>query len=79
MKDLEEETEILYETVAPDTAYVSPNDVDAPTNTKTSTASTTASQTNNQIEAKTQNKPALIPDRTKNIKKIQTREGRPNK
>lgn len=79
-KNKEEETEILYETVAPDTAYVSPNDVDAPTQSqKTSTASTTASQTNNQIEAKTQNKPALIPDRTKNIKKIQTREGRPNK
>lgn len=77
-KNKEEETEILYETVAPDTAYVSPNDVDAPTQ-KTSTASTTASQTNNQIEAKTQNKPALIPDRTKNIKKTQTREGRPNK
>lgn len=78
-KNKEEETEILYETVVPDTAYVSPNDVDAPTNTKTSTTSTTASQTNNQIEAKTQNKPDLIPDRTKNIKKIQTREGRPNK
>lgn len=78
-KNKEEETEILYETVAPDTNFVSPNDVDAPTSTKTSTASTTASQTNNQIEAKTQNKPALIPDKTKNIKKTQTREGRPNK
>ena len=78
-KNKEEETEILYETVVPDTNFVSPNDVDAPTSTKTSTASTTASQTNNQIEAKTQNKPALIPDRTKNIKKTQTREGRPNK
>ena len=82
-KNKEEETEILYETVAPDTAYVSPNDVDAPTatntNTKTSTVSTTASQTNNQIEAKVNNKPDLIPDRTKNIKKTQTREGRPNK
>lgn len=78
-KNKEEETEILYETVVPDTNFVRPNDVDAPTSTKTSTASTTASQTNNQIEAKTQNKPALIPDRTKNIKKTQTREGRPNK
>ena len=82
-KNKEEETEILYETVAPDTNFVSPNDVDAPTatntNTKTSTASTTASQTNNQIEAKTQNKPKLVPDKTKNIKKTQTREGRPNK
>lgn len=78
-KNKEEETEILYETVVPDTNFVSPNDVDAPTSTKTSTASTTASQTNNQIEAKTQNKPKLVPDRTKNIKKTQTREGRPNK
>lgn len=82
-KNKEEETEILYETVAPDTDFVSPNDVDAPTttntNTKTSTTSTTASQTNNQIEAKTQNKPKLVPDKTKNIKKTQTREGRPNK
>lgn len=82
-KNKEEETEILYETVAPDTNFVSPNDVDAPTatntNTKTSTASTTASQTNNQIEAKMQNKPKLVPDKTKNIKKTQTREGRPNK
>lgn len=78
-KNKEEETHILYETVAPDTNFGSPNDVDAPTSTKTSTASTTASQTNNQIEAKTQNKPALIPDKTKNIKKTQTREGRPNK
>lgn len=78
-KNKEEETEILYETVVPDTNFVCPNDVDAPTSTKTSTASTTASQTNNQIEAKTQNKPKLVPDRTKNIKKTQTREGRPNK
>lgn len=79
-KNKEEETEILYETVAPDTDFVSPNDVDAPTDvTKTSTVSTTASQTNNQIEAKTQNKPKLVPDKTKNIKKVQSREGRPTK
>ena len=77
-KNKEEETHILYETVAPDTPYVSPNDVDAPTQ-KTSTASTTAFQTNNQIEAKTQNKPKPVPDRTKNIKNINSREGRPNK
>lgn len=79
-KNKEEETEILYETVAPDTAYVSPNDVDAPTQ-KTSTTSTTASQTNNQIKAKnntttTQN---VVKDKTNNIKSTQTREGRPNK
>lgn len=78
-KNKEEEVEIPYETMAPDTAYVSPNDVDTLTTQKTSTTSTTASQTNNQIEAKTQNKPALIPDKTKNIKNIQSREGRPNK
>ena len=81
-KNKEEETEILYETVAPDTEFVSPNDVDNPVgteNTKTSTVSTTASQTNNQIEAKTQNKPKLVPDKTKNIKKVQSREGRPTK
>lgn len=79
-KNKEEETEILYETVAPDTNFVSPNDVDNPLESqKTSTASTTDSQTNNQIEAKTQNKPKLVPDKTKNIKKVQSREGRPTK
>lgn len=79
-KNKEEETHILYETVAPDTDFVSPNDVDNPVGTeKTSTVSTTASQTNNQIEAKTQNKPKLVPDKTKNIKKVQSREGRPTK
>lgn len=82
-KNKEEETEILYETVAPDTQFVSPNDVDKPTDAqpsqKTSTTSTTASQTNNQIEARTQNKPELVPDKTKNIKKVQSREGRPTK
>ena len=84
-----EETEIPYDTVAPDTAYVSPNDVettnattatdDNTTTTKTSTVSTTSSQTNNQIEAKTQNNSPAVKDKTKNIKKTQTREGRPNK
>lgn len=47
--------------------------------TKTSTTSTTASQTNNQIEAKTQNKPKLVPDKTDNVKNINSREGRPTK
>lgn len=81
-----EETEVPYNTVAPDTAYVSPNDVTTNTTTttdditaKTSTVSTTSSQTNNQIEAKTQNNSPAVKDRTKNIKKTQTREGRPNK
>lgn len=86
-KNKEEETEIPYATVTPDTNFVSPNDVDtlpsaSTENTpseKTSTTSTTASQTNNQIEAKTQNKTPAVKDRTKNIKKTQTREGRPTK
>ena len=88
-KNKEEETEIPYATVTPDTNFVSPNDVDSlssttdtQTNTpsqKTSTTSTTASQTNNQIEAKTQNKSQPVKDRTNNIKKTQIREGRPTK
>lgn len=79
-KNKEEEAEVPYHTMVPDTDFVSPNDVDNPAEaTKTSTVSTTASQTNNQIEAKTQNKPKLIPDKTKNIKNVQSREGRPNK
>lgn len=87
-KNKEEETEIPYATVTPDTNFVSPNDVDTLSGTasdtqapsqKTSTTSTTASQTNNQIEAKTQNKSQPVKDRTKNIKKTQVREGRPTK
>ena len=70
-----EETEIPYNTVAPDTSYVSPNDVttnatassDTPA-TKTTTATTTASQTNNQIEAKTQHQNKnVVKDKTDNI------------
>ena len=84
-KNKEEETS--YATVTPDTNFVSPNDVDSLSSTsteatpseKTSTTSTTDSQTNNQIEAKTQNKSQPVKDRTKNIKKTQAREGRPNK
>lgn len=75
-KNKEEEIEIPYETVTPDTPYVSPNDVDVVN--KTSTTSTTASQTNNQIEAKTQTRNP-VPDRTNNIPNPQAREGRPNK
>lgn len=85
-KNKEEETEIPYATVTPDTNFVSPNDVDSlPASTentpsqKTSTTSTTDSQTNNQIEAKTQNKSQPVKDRTNNIKKTQAREGRPTK
>ena len=86
-KNKEEETEVPYATVTPDTNFVSPNDVDSLSSTsteatpseKTSTTSTTDSQTNNQIEARTQNKSQPVKDRTKNIKKTQAREGRPNK
>ena len=85
-KNKEEETEIPYATVTPDTNFVSPNDVDSlstATDTrpsqKTSTTSTTDSQTNNQIEARTQNKSQPVKDRTNNIKNTQTREGRPTK
>lgn len=82
-KNKEEETDILYETVSPDTPYVSPNDVDkAQDSTKTTTESTTQSQTNNQIANKLKNTPSTkksVPNRTDNIKNIQPREGRPNK
>ena len=54
------------------------NTIDTPSD-KTSTVSTTSSQTNNQIEMKTQNKNQTVKDKTKNIKKTQSREGRPNK
>ena len=54
------------------------NTTNTPSN-KTSTVSTTSSQTNNQIEMKTQNKNQTVKDKTKNIKKTQSREGRPNK
>ena len=78
-KNKEEESETLWETVAPDTPYVSPNDVDAPTQ-KTTTESTTASQTNNQIAVKSQSQqPSKIKDQTNNIPALKTREGRPNK
>ena len=82
------EEEVSYTTATPNTTSVSSNDMDplsstaTDTNTpseKTSTVSTTSSQTNNQIEARTQNKAPAVKDRTKNIKKTQIREGRPNK
>lgn len=89
-KNKEEETEIPYNTVTPDTSYVSPNDVDTTTATtpsatqpqtsqKSTTTSTTVSQTNNQIANKTKTTTETVKDRTKNVKKTQTREGRPNK
>lgn len=85
-KNKEEETEIPYATVTPDTNFVSPNDVDtlpsgesSSTTQKTTTTSTTGSQTNNQIQNKTKSSSNAVKDRTKNIKSTQTREGRPNK
>jgi len=78
-KNKEEETDILYETVSPDTPYVSPNDVDnAQENNKTTTESTTASQTNNQIANKTKT-PKAVKNKTDNIPALKAREGRPNK
>lgn len=81
-KNKEEETEIPWETVTPDTPFVSPNDVDKLNsqieNSKNTTENTLAEQTNNQIANKTK-KPNPVPDRTNNIKNIQPREGRPNK
>ena len=84
-KNKEEETEIPYATVTPDTAYVSPNDVDTlPTDgstqaQKTTTTSTTGSQTNNQIANRTKSSSNKVTDRTNNVHTTQTREGRPNK
>ena len=79
-----EETEIPYETISPDTSYVSPNDVDTTTASSSATSTDTnktQNQTNNQIEAKvkrttTQN---VVKDKTDNIPNLQPREGRPNK
>lgn len=84
-KNKEEEDETLWETVAPDTPYVSPNDVDkAQTEeTKTTTESTTAEQTNNQmankLKDKTQKTKKSVPDKTDNVPALKSREGRPNK
>lgn len=79
-KNKEEETEIPWDTISADTQFVSPNDVDkvGAETTKNTTENTFAEQTNNQIANKTK-KPNPVPDRTNNIKNIQSREGRPNK
>ena len=84
-----EEAEVPYNTMVPDTAHVSLNDVETNAqqstdtqSTKTTIASTTASQTNNQIASKTSNKKSTktaVPDQTNNIKNTQSREGRPTK
>ena len=77
-KNKEEETDILYETVSPDTSYVSPNDVDK-AQEKTTTTDTTASETNNQIATKTRRRTRKVKDETDNIPNPNSREGRPNK
>lgn len=84
-RNKEEETEIPYATVTPDTNYVSPNDIDSlssasssDTTNKTTTTSTTASQTNNQIATRTKSS-TPVKDRTNNIPNPQSREGRPTK
>ena len=81
-KNKEDENETLWETVAPDTQFVSPNDVDKAQDTKTTTESTTATQTNNQIENKLKTKKSTkksVPDKTDNVPALKSREGRPNK
>lgn len=84
-KNKEEEALLLPQATTDDTTTTTTattTTTNADNNTpsdKTSTVSTTSSQTNNQIEMKTQNKNQTVKDKTKNIKKIQSREGRPNK
>lgn len=83
-KNKQEEKEIPYGNVVPDTNFVTPSSTATTTTApsqpqqKSTTTPTTASQTNNQIATKTTT-PNLVPDKTKNIKSTQTREGRPNK
>lgn len=85
-KNKEEEALLLPQATTDDTTTTTTatttttnaDNTNTPSN-KTSTVSTTSSQTNNQIEMKTQNKNQTVKDKTKNIKKTQSREGRPNK
>ena len=83
-KNKEEEALLLPQATTDDTTTTTTTTTTNVDNTntpsdKTSTVSTTSSQTNNQIEMKTQNKNQTVKDKTKNIKKTQSREGRPNK
>lgn len=85
-KNKEEEALLLPQATTDDTTTTATttttnadNDITNTPSDKTSTVSTTSSQTNNQIEMKTQNKNQTVKDKTKNIKKTQSREGRPNK
>ena len=88
-KNKAEEHEVPYDTMVPDTAYVSPNRVTSTgisenTGKQATSVNTglTTGQTNNQIQARTSHIPSVektVPIRTDNIRNIQTREGRPNK
>jgi hypothetical protein len=80
-KNKEEETNIPYNIVAPDTAYVTPSSAATPTQATSTDTNKTTSQTNNQIEATTQHTTTdtVVKDQTDNIHTTQTREGRPNK
>jgi hypothetical protein len=81
-KNKEEEQEVPYNIVAPDTAYVTPSSATTQSSTPATSTDTnkTTSQTNNQIEAKTQTTTTstVVKDKTDNIHSTQTREGRPN-
>jgi SPP1 family phage portal protein len=82
-KNKEEETDIPYNVVAPDTAYVTPSSATTQTTTPATSTDTnkTTSQTNNQIEAKTNTTTTqnVVKDKTDNVHTTQVREGRPNK
>lgn len=88
-KNKAEEHEVPYDTMVPDTAYVSPNRVtstgiseNAGKQATSVNTGLTTGQTNNQIQARTSHIPSVekaVPTRTDNIRNIQTREGRPNK
>jgi hypothetical protein len=80
-KNKEEEQEIPYNVVAPDTAYVTPSSAATPTSATSTDTNKTTSQTNNQIEAKTNTTTTqnVVKDQTDNIHTTQVREGRPNK
>ena len=92
-KNKEEEAEVPYDTMVPDTAFVSPNRVTStgytrnanttgPTTPATSTdTNKTLSQTNNQIKARIQHTTTknVVKDKTNNVRSTQTREGRPTK
>jgi SPP1 family phage portal protein len=88
-KNKAEEHEVPYDTMVPDTAYVSPNRVtstgiseNAGKQATSVNTGLTTGQTNNQIQARTSHIPSVekaVPTRTDNVRNIQTREGRPNK